>query len=267
MNNNEGTDIMYRDAIYTQADSNTKGKAESALRAYESTGDSSDFEMAASFYELVASPNNDIEYTSKDRLNRAYLMDLHSNDYVKWAIELYNEVIKNDEEIRSEEYYKAHNQLTALLARNNRNHENINRYKKMLAKEPDNWHVYQLLYNSYFAAKQYDDAWLTIEAGLKLEPDNAFLLSEAGNALKAVGRYDEAIESFTRSHELNPDDAGPLYGKACLYMETLKHEEALAAWEYVVEWLEERGFNYEMEWPKREIENLEKIIAIKSQGV
>lgn len=213
-------------------------------------------EANKAFEELIASGN----YTSEDMLSFARLQDSHSVYYVKKAIELYNKVIKDEETIRSHVYYKAHYQLIILLARNNRSHESIDRYKKMVADEPSEYHAYSLLENAYFWAKQHDDAWLVMETALKLEPNDAALLSEAGYVLKAIGRYEEAIDFFDKSFALDSENASTLYGKACLYMDIGKFIESIRAWEDVIEWCNTHGFVEETEWPKREIERLQKLV-------
>jgi tetratricopeptide (TPR) repeat protein len=224
---------------------------------YESSGKLDDYIKANKAFEALIAGGN---YTSEDMLSFARLQDSHSVYYVKKAIELYNKVIKDEETVRSHVYYNAHYQLITLLARNNRSHESIDRYKKMIKEEPTDYHAYSLLESAYFWAKQYDDAWLVLEAALKLEPNDAALLSEAGYVLKAIGRYEEAIDFFNKSFAQNPENASTLYGKACLYMDIGKYKESIKAWEDVIEWCKKHGFGEETDWPKREIEKLQKLI-------
>ncbi|MDF2686540.1 MAG: TPR-domain containing protein [Clostridia bacterium] len=234
-----------------------KHDADRLASQYESSGKLEDYIAANEAYGKLI---NSGMYTNDDLIWYAYLQDCHSSYYVKKAIELYNKAIDEGKNNHDASYYKAHCQLIVLLAKNNRSHESIERYKQMVRDEPGNWRAYQILSNAYFWAKQYDDAWLAIEAAMKFEPNNAGLLSEAGYVLKALGRYDEAIKLYDKSLALDNNDAGSLYGKACLYMDTNRNKEAITAWEDVVTWLEAHGYSVETDWPKREIEKLKNKI-------
>jgi len=225
---------------------------------YESTSRLEDYMAANEACEKAIEIGS---YTNEDLLSYAYLQDIHSGYYVKKAIKLYNNVIERCKDKRDDTYYKAHGQLIALLSKINRSHESIDRYKKMVKEEPDNYQAYRLLCKAYCQADQYDDAWLAIEAAMKLEPDNAILLSETGYVCKALGRYDEAIDFFDKAFAKDSNNASALYGKACLYMDAGRNEEALKAWKDVVSWLEEHGYSEGTAWPKAEIKRLEKLIA------
>ena len=236
-------------------------EARNYLRKYMSTRNTEDFERAFVKYQSLIYSKADGEPMSGDFLNHGLLMDLHSQYYVNEAVRYYNEVINKDESARGEEYYQAHRALIILLSRNNRSHENIDRYKAMVKAEPDNWRAYQLLSKAYYWARQYDDAWLAMEAALKFEQESSELLSEAGEVLRALARYDEAIEYYDKSHALNHNDASSLFGKASMYQEMGKYAESIATWEKVIEWYDTHGFGEdEMKMPRAQIELIKKLM-------
>jgi tetratricopeptide (TPR) repeat protein len=237
---------------------NYKNEAVRLGYVFEATQKPEDYEMANNaFQELLAGG----DCTNEDVMSYAWLKELNARYYTQQARALYEKIIKDEEEGRSGTYYGAHRQLTVLLSKMDKNHLSIERYKKMVAEEPDNSQVYMLLEQAYFWARQYDDAWLVLEAALKLEPENTGFLSEAGYVLKALGRYDEAIAHYDKAVASTDNDASALYGKACLYMDTHRYPEAIKAWQDVVGWLEARDFGAEAaQWPKAEIERMKKLL-------
>lgn len=225
---------------------------------YENSNKIEDYNASYKAYEKHIESGN---YTNKELVEYAYLQDRHSENIAKKAISLYKQAIENSKANRESSYYKANNQLIILLSRNNRSYESIDMYKQMVKDEPDNYHSYSFLAQAYFWAKQYDDAWLALEAALKLEPNNAGLLSQAGYVVKALGRYDQTIEFFDKSFALDNENASTLYGKACLYMDIGRYAESIKAWEDVIKWSTEHGFDESyVEWPKNEIERIRKLI-------
>ena len=235
-----------------------KNEIEKLCGAYECSGKIEDYLAANEACEKLIESGN---YTNDEMVRYAYLQDNRSHYAAKKAIALYKQVIEKSMENRDISYYTANNQLIILLARNNRSHESIDKYKQMIKDEPNNYHAYWFLSQAYFWAKQYDDAWLAMEAALKFEPINASLLSEAGYIVKALGRYDEAIEFFDKSFSFDNETASTLYGKACLYMDTGKNAESIKAWEDVITWSNAHGFGEaDVEWPKREIARLKTLL-------
>ncbi len=232
-----------------------RNDADRLFGIYGSSGKLEDYVAANKTYEKMIESGN---YSNQDLLEYALLQDYHSMYYVKKAIGLYNKIIENGKETRDDVYYKSQSQLIVLLARNNRSHESIDKYKQMVKDEPNNYRAYDLLHQAYFWAKQYDDAWLALEAAMKFEPNNAGLLSDAGYVCKALGRYDEAIDFYDKAFAINSDDASTLYGKACLFMDTGRDEEAIMAWQDVIDWNNSHGFSEANKWPETEIAKRKK---------
>ena len=236
-----------------------RNEADRLCSVYEASGKLEDYLAADSAFSDLFKNGY---YAIEDMTSYGYLQELHADYYNNKAIDIYNKIISDEESNRSEAYYKAHYQLAALLSKLGKSHISIERYKKFISDEPLNYHAYNLLYTVYFWAKQYDDAWLVLEAALKLEPNNPGLLSNAGYALKALGRYEDAINHFNAAIKSQACDASALYGKACLYMDTDRYQEAINAWQEVINWLIIHEFKESTAWPLTEIERLKRLMEL-----
>jgi tetratricopeptide (TPR) repeat protein len=58
-----------------------------------------------------------------------------------------------------------------------------------------------------------------------------------GDQRLSEGNYDEALEAFDEALQEMPDHRGALMGRALVYMQTDRHEEAFAEFEYLIDFL------------------------------
>lgn len=233
-----------------------RNKEARLLAIYEDTHSTEDFIRADQAYQkLFASSDN---YTHDDLRLYGNLQDYRSRDYVNKAVEIYNNAIKLGEEVKDKSYYLAQRYLIALLARNNRNQESINKYEKIIKDEPNNIQHYVALSLAYNFSKDYDKAWHIIESGLKIDANNALLLTFAGDICKCLGKYDDAIAYWDKSFKIDNEIPDNLFSKAFLYRELGEKEKAIEMWKEIIRWLEQRGYDVDVKWANKELENLNK---------
>ena len=183
---------------------------------------------------------------------------MRSKDYVNKAVELYNNAIELGEKVKDKTYYLTQLHLIALLARNNRNQESIDKYEKILKDEPNNIQHYISICSAYQFSKHYDKAWGIIECGLKIDANNALLLTYAGDICKCLNKYDDAIAYWDKSFKIDNEIPDNLFSKVFLYQELDEKEKALEMWLEIICWLEQRGFHIDVKWANTELEKLKK---------
>jgi tetratricopeptide (TPR) repeat protein len=123
----------------------------------------------------------------------------------------------------------------------------------MTFAKPGNIQNYVSLRMTYLISKQYDKAWATIEAGMKIDQKSALLLNLAGEACKCLGRYEDAIGFWDKSYCLDNEMPDNLFSKAYLYQETDQKEKAAGVWKEIIQWHEQRGFTVEAQSIKDEL--------------
>ena len=226
-----------------------KNRAQRLLAIYEQTHKKEDFEKADSEYEKLFTDN---KADGVDMRLYGILNEYHSYALAAKAEELYKKSI--DLGIETE------GQLIYLLSRTSRNEESIANREEKLKNDPDNIRNWRLLAEAYEYAKMHEKAFETIQKGLKKFPNDAGLLYQCGDICKYWTKCEEAIKYYKKSIEQNPDMGSNYYGIAFAYKKLEKYDEAIKAWEGVIEYCEKKGFLLEIEWPKQEIAILQDLI-------
>ncbi|MCL2409459.1 MAG: helix-turn-helix domain-containing protein [Oscillospiraceae bacterium] len=230
---------------------------------YDDTRGADDYALAESAYRSLFDSG---DFTQYDLMDYAILQDLHSQKLVKQAEEYFNEAIQaaetgsrpigkvsDNRDVR----FVSRMELIKLLARNGRGQESIDAYQKAIAEEPDFAENYVFLATAYsHYCEQHDKGWETIEAGLKVDAKNTYLLHNGGHYLKMLGRYEEAIAYWDASYEADKEMPDNLFAKAYLYEELGKNKKAIEMWREIIAWLEQRGFEIELGFPKRELQRV-----------
>jgi transcriptional regulator with XRE-family HTH domain len=232
-----------------------RNKEARLLAVYETTRNTEDFDRADQAYEKLFASSQD--YTHEDLRLYACLQDCRARDYVKKAIEIYNNAIKLGEKVKDKSYYWAQRNHIALLVRNNRGQESIDKYEILIKDEPNNIQNYIQLCFAYLHSRDYDKAWEVFEAGSKIDPNNVFLLSSAGEICKGLGKYDEAVAYWDKSFKADNEIPDNLFSKAFLYKELDEKEKAIETWKEIICWLDQRGFDVDVKWANKELEKLE----------
>lgn len=232
-----------------------KTEREKLLTRYECSHDDDDFLAAKREYEKVICSD---EITTDDLMSYAYLLDQNAKINTTRAAKWYEKAIEHGENNRDEYYYKAHNQLIIMLARNRNNDDVVKRFEKLLEKEMDNIERYVSLGLAYRATGNSEKAYDILKKGMELEENNISILTFLGDVCTDIGRYDEAVDYYDRAYKADSLYCSCLYGKAFLYEKSGNIEMAVKAWNEVIEWLEKEGFVYagELDLPTAHLNDL-----------
>jgi tetratricopeptide (TPR) repeat protein len=153
----------------------------------------------------------------------------------------------------------AHAQLITAHARLLQTRDAIDLYTARLAESPENVTEYRYLAQAYLLGGEHEEAGKVVDAGLALDPDDLRLLEARGSVLESQERYEEALATWKHAFDVAPDAGiSPRYSRMFLLQRLGRLDDAAAECEAIIEWLLERGYETEAEWPKRELARLRK---------
>lgn len=218
---------------------------EELLERYEALGEERDFLAAQPLYEQALAEGPDARLLN----DYGYLVYAHARRELRCAVELYERAIALDPG-----YDKAHYQLIVARAGLQEQEVAVQLYERRLADAPGELREHRFLATAYLNAHAFKEALVVAEAGLRLASDDATLVAMHGEAKAGLGEVEAALADWRRALELEPEDIGALYSTAFLLEREHRLDEAIAAWQAIVDWCETRGLSLEAEWPKREIE-------------
>jgi len=180
-----------------------------------------------------------------DRMSYAYLLEMRGWQHLKQAEAGYKQAFElgNDQAMR---------QRIGLLSKLGRDDEGISASRTLLAECPDDLYAHVALMMALHMAGQDDAAWSAARAAMERFTENAILLCYAGHICKALGDHVQALALWRQAYAADTEVSDALYSIACLHSDTGNNEEARAAWQDVIDWLEERGYvlGNETAWPR-----------------
>ncbi len=234
-----------------------KNKAGRLMSVYESdTNNSEAFEKADNEFKKLFAGNS---FDADDVSNYAYLNDCRSHYYIRTAEHYYLDANERGSKIKDDAYYSNQRQYIGFLSHLGRSHESVERHLAILENEPDNPMNYASLIAAYKSAGDMENAYLTAKKGLHVFPDNATILVYAGDTCKILGKFDEAVEYWDRAFDINPEMIDTRFSTVFYLMEQGQNKEAENVWEQIIKWNEQRGFEIENKWVKRELNKLRNI--------
>lgn len=83
------------------------------------------------------------------------------------------------------------------------------------------------------------------------------LVELRGDVRSRTGDLHGALADWRRAHELNPENLSSIFSSAFALERAGRSQEAMAAWRFIVDWCEGRGFGLDTEWARRELARLE----------
>lgn len=81
--------------------------------------------------------------------------------------------------------------------------------------------------------------------------DQSLLFVYGGDLYKTLGRYEEAFACWDKVLELDPDVTDAMWSKGFCYEELGEYQKAYEVWTSLIAWLEAKGYEAEVEEPRR----------------
>lgn len=218
-------------------------------------GTEKDFQNAEkAFQEVILNG----KATTEDYVSYGILHRVRANRETELALYYYRYAIQVGDSNRDIYWMSAHQCITNLLTDLGRTEEAVEEHRKWCEKEPDcAWARVSYAY-ALDKAGNLAEAWKQIQTALQLEPEDMNVRTAAGDFCAKVGRYQEAIVHWERAYALDPEVISCLFSKAEMYVTMGQKEQAVAQYEAILEWLEEHGYDMEIEgvYPKSRIAEL-----------
>lgn len=233
------------------------GERQELFAIYESSdGTDEDFKRAADAYsEVILSGKAGAE----DYLYYGILHRIRAHRDTEKALYYYRRAITECKDKNDLQWMAAHQTLTNLLVDLGRAEEAVEEHRKWCDAEPDIAWAHVSYSYALDRAGRLDEAWKELEVALRLDPEDMNVLTAAGDLCAKLGRYEEAIVYWDRVSK-DSTSISHLFSKAEMLAKIGKKERAILQYEEILEWLEEHGYNMELEggYPRRRIEELKK---------
>jgi DNA-binding XRE family transcriptional regulator len=243
------------DALFSSDDYESRAKL---MTRYSITNRDEDYEAAVSAYEKVILS---CDATTDDRRDYAYLFDHRANEYMRKAEKLYETAVALGEEKHDESYYRVHIQLILLMCRTSRSVECIARYTQRIQDDADNWWNHYLLSLAYLISGKTEEAWKANNAAMMQFGSNMFLSTLAGEISENQGRYEDAFHYWEEAYTQDSSKhISCLYSIAFLLEKLSRRQEAIEAWQRIVNWHHEHNSSddHETDMP---LDHIEKLLA------
>jgi tetratricopeptide (TPR) repeat protein len=220
----------------------------------EEKQDEESFQEAKRFLEDALAKGEDAELLRQ----YGYIHECRGGGLMREALRWYERSIHLDPSAEN----AAHGQLIIAHARLLQVSDAIDLYKARLAAAPENVTEYRYLAQAYLLGGEHEEAGKVVEAGLAIDANDRQLLEARGSVLEAEGRYEDALTTWKRAFELDQEASiSPRFNRVFLLQRLDRLEEAAAEWEAIIEWLAERDYSIEAEWPKRELARVRALLG------
>jgi tetratricopeptide (TPR) repeat protein len=221
---------------------------EQLLELYEARDDPDTFVKAKRLYEQALAGAEAADAGA--HIGYGYLLECHGRRALRQAVERYERAIELDPDAEH-----VHYQLISGYAALKEPERPVALYQRRLAAAPAGVREHRFLASAYLAARDHPEAGRVIAAGLALAPDDRVLLEFRGEVRAATGDPDGALDDWRRA--VDPDgNIGPVYSSAFLLEREGRLEEAVAAWQSIIDWCEAHDAPLTAEWPRQELARL-----------
>lgn len=218
------------------------------LELYEARGDPDTFAQAKRLYEQARAGAGSSDPTVL--VGYGYLLECHGRYALRHAVAEYERAIELDPDAD-----KPHSQLIGAHAALGEPERPLVRYQQRLVQSPGEVREHRFLANAYLAAREYGEAARVIDAGLALAADDRLLLEMRGQVRAATGDRQGALADWRRAVDAD-GNIGPIQLSAFLLERLGRLEEAVAAWQSIIDWCQSHDAPLTAEWPRRELERL-----------
>lgn len=249
------------DDLFREKVSGYENEAVKWLAKYEASHNQDDFMRADIEYKKLFDSGN---YELDDIRSYGVLYEYHMYYCKKKALEQYDRILA--EGVKDNLYYRTCRQKSILLSQTGQGDEDILAHEEQLEREPENIDVLVNLINACFYSKKYEKGMDYYEQAEKLMITNNASMSDAqidsyyslyvlgGDIYKALKKYEKAFACWESALELNTEYMDALYSIGFCYEELGNYSEAAKVWQRVIDRLMQKGYTYELSWPRQLLE-------------
>lgn len=235
------------DDLYKETSVAYPNFASRLFSVFEASRKPEDFIRAEEEYQKLLKTG---EYTTEDLRSYAILHQFMMSVCMEKAEELFDRVIRKGPEPDREVYWSTRRQKVYFLSQIGRNQETIDEFLPLVEGGSLELQDWVCLIQAYSAADAYDTAWEWAQRAQTQFPESAMLHIYIGDLLRAMKRYDEAFPHWKRALEMEPDWLAAAFSMGFCYEELGDYASAYAVWKGVVDNLERRGFELELDFPR-----------------
>ncbi len=226
----------------------------------DENGTDEDFRRAEEAYrEVIMTGKANIQ----DYLDYAALHRIRMYKDRELAMRYYRRALEEGKEQRGDSWFAAHRDLVQYLIALGRTEDAIAESRKWCEEEPNaRWtHVYHA--QALEGAGRLEEAWKEIEIALTVPDEELgveWVSTDAGDLCAMLGRYEEAISYWDKVPK-DSTSISHLFSKAEMYVTMGEKEKAIKQFEEILVWLEEHGYNMELEsvYPLQRIEQIKNL--------
>ena len=236
------------DDLYKKQSVAYENYAQRLAAIYEETHDPLDFYNADREFDKLLKSG---VYSMNDLRMYGILYQYHMNFCKDMALKLFDRGLAMGEENDPTVYHQIERQRIFLRSQIGWNEKNIEECKQKLEENPQDYHCHLNLLASYCEADDSENALKVFENAAKKFADQSLLYVYGGDLYRNLKRYDEAFVCWDKVLELDPEVSDAMWSKGFCYEELGEYQKAYDMWDTVIAWLEERGYESEVELPKR----------------
>ena len=236
------------DDLYREQSIAYENYAQRLMSIYESTHDINDFINAER--EFAKLFKND-ECTMKDICIYAILYQFQMQDCKNKALNLFQKGLDRGVEDDPDTYHWIERQRMLLLSQMGDSAKNIEEQTANFNKNPNDLYSHiNLLVANLFA----NNTQKALEIFLMAEKqfgDQPILYIYGGDIYRRLKMYDKAFVCWEKSLKMDTGFTDAMWSKACCYEELGNYQEAYKTWLEIIDWYETRGYEIEMEKPRK----------------
>ncbi|MDE7183163.1 MAG: helix-turn-helix domain-containing protein [Lachnospiraceae bacterium] len=228
------------------------GERGELLAFYEESGLEKDFQKAeAALSEVILHE----KATTEDYFNYGLLYQIRFHRDSAIALRYYRKTIEHGNRDRDLFWMAAHQQITNLLESMGRLAEAIAEHKRWRDAEPNCAWAHVAYSYALSKAGHLEAAYAEAMEAFRLDANDCNVLTNAGDLCSKMGKYEDAILYWDKSYTCDSSQISCLFSKAEMFASIGRTEEAIKQFEEILIWLNDHGYNMELEGahPRRRI--------------
>lgn len=236
------------DDLYREQSIAYDNYAQRLMSVYESTRDIHDFINAEQEFAHLLKSNH---YTINDICSYAILYQYFMQNCKDKALKLFRKGLDMDASADPDTYHRMERQRMLLLSQTGNNAANIAEQTENIKIHPNDFYANLNLLVAYIYANNNEKALEIFLSTKDKFANQPLLFAYGGDICKHLKRYEEAFFYWDKAYELDPEVTSPLWSKAFCYEELGNYQTAYHVWLEIIDWLETRGFEAELEEPHK----------------